>query len=256
MSLKAENISYRYKNGASVLSDISFTVENGESVFILGPNGTGKTTLLKCLCGILKPESGSVSVDGDDISRMSLSQRARNIGYVPQSSRDVFGTEAIDIIMLGLSAGLGRRPEEKDRERVFELVGRMHIEDLIYKKLGEMSGGERQRIFIARALAQYPRVLVLDEPTSALDIKNQLDTMELVSSLARNEKISVVMSVHDINLAAIYADKIMFIKDSVVCGFGTPKNTITEEKIKFVYGVENQVVEKNGMIQILFHKQH
>lgn len=254
MSIKAENICFGYKKLPMILEDISFEAENSEAVFILGPNGTGKTTLLKCLCGILKPASGKVYINGNDISRMRIAERAGKIAYVPQNSQDVFGTEAIDIIMLGRTAGTGRRLNSEDKEFVFDIVEKMNIENLVYKKIGQMSGGERQRIFIARALAQNPEVLILDEPTSALDIKNQFETMKLIVSLAHTRGISVVMTVHDINTAAAFADKIMLLKDSKICCFGTPLQTITEENIKKIYEIDASIEKKYGSVQIIFKR--
>ena len=240
MSIKAENICFGYKKLPMILKDISFEAENSEAIFILGPNGTGKTTLLKCLCGILKPASGKVYINGNDISRMSIAERAGKIAYVPQNSQDVFGTEAIDIIMLGRTAGTGRRLNSEDKEFVFDI--------------GQMSGGERQRIFIARALAQNPEVLILDEPTSALDIKNQFETMKIIVSLAHTRGISVVMTVHDINTAAAFADKIMLLKDAKICCFGTPLQTITEENIKKIYEIDASIEKKYDSVQIIFKR--
>lgn len=254
MSIKVENLSFKYKNGKNILSDLNFATKKGEAVFILGPNGTGKTTLLKCLCGILKPSMGKVSVEGIDISSMNVRERAKKIGYVPQKSQDVFGIDAIDIIMLGKYAGIGHKLNANDKESVFELIEKMKINDIVYKKIGEMSGGERQKIFLARALAQEPDIIVLDEPTSALDIKNQFETMELITSLAHIKNITVIMSVHDINISALFADRIIMIKDSHIFKFGVPRETITDENIKLIYGIDVSVEERCGSIHLIMKR--
>ena len=253
--IEANNICFWYKKNVPVLSNISFKVKNGENVFILGPNGSGKTTLLICLCGIMRPKDGEAYLDGKNIGNMSAVQRAKRIGYVPQMGNDVFGTEAIDIIMMGRSAGTGRRLTENDKEAVFRIIEKMEIEKLIYKKINEMSGGERKKVFIARALAQEPDVMILDEPTAALDIKNQFETMKFLTSLAHKRNIAVIMSAHDLNIAALFADKIIMLKGSRIYKYGSPKETITNENIKSVYGIEVYTEEKSGGVQNMLKKQ-
>ena len=254
MSVWAENICFWYKKGSPVLLNISFEAEKGEKVFILGPNGTGKTTLLKCLCGILKPKNGETYIDKISVSSMTPGERAKKIGYVPQMSRDVFGTEGIDMIMLGKSAGRGRRLNDEDREDVFKLKEKMKIENLLYKKINEMSGGERQRIYIAKALAQNPDVMILDEPISALDIKNQIDTMKLITDVSKERNMSIIVTVHDLNIASLFADKIMMLKDAEIYKYAYVEEVMTEDNIRSVYGIDVHRQIINGNVQIMLKK--
>ena len=255
MSLKVDGLWFWYKEGSPVLSDINFEVERGKTLFVLGPNGTGKTTLLKCLCGIKKPTKGFVSLDGKRIDSMRVHERAKKIGYVPQGNFDMFGTEAIDIIMMGKTAGLGRKMTADERDSVFETVEKIGLGHLAYKRINEMSGGERQYVFIARAIVQEPEIIVFDEPTAALDIKNQFEAMEFINSAAKKKNIGVVVSVHDISLAALFADEVMLLKSSRICDIGKPCEAITEKNIRTVYGIDVHVEEKYGGIQIMLERE-
>lgn len=255
MSLKVDNISFSYSGGREILKDISFELEQGETLCLLGPNGTGKTTLLKCINHILAPKSGRVYIDGDDVSRMTQIMRAKKIGYVPQYNNNVFPMNVIDTVMMGRIAFAGRKIRSEDKDIVFDIIEKMGLEKFAFKNINEMSGGERQRVFIARALAQEPQIIIMDEPTSSLDLKNQMFTLELITELARGKNIGVIMSIHDLNLTSLFADKVIILKESKIYAVGKPKDALTENNIREIYGVETAVTIEEGYSHVRLRKK-
>lgn len=254
MSISVENISFSYTKEREILKNVSFNLKDSESLFILGPNGTGKTTLLKCINHILKPTGGKVFINNKDNALLSSYERAKTIGYVPQYNNNVFSMNVIDTIMMGRIAFAGHKIKSNDKDIVFELIERLNLQKFAFKNINQMSGGERQRVFIARALAQEPKVMILDEPTSSLDLKNQMFTLELITDLAKKQNLSVIMTIHDLNLASLFADNIMILKDSEVYAYGKPIDILTEENVKNVYGVDSVVTEEDGFAHIRLKK--
>lgn len=250
MSLIVDNVSFSYNKEREILSDISFELNNGESIFLLGPNGTGKTTLLKCINHILTPSSGKITINGENIANMTPAMVAKKIGYVPQYNNNVFSMNVIDTIMLGRISFAGRRIRTEDKDIVFDLIDKLHLQKFAFKNINEMSGGERQRVFIARALAQEPEIIILDEPTSSLDLQNQMFTLELITDLAKNKNLGVLMSIHDLNLTSLYADKVLVLKGSKIYAFGKPNDVLTEKTVKEVYGVNAAVTEEDGAAHV------
>lgn len=220
-----------------VLQGLTFDVGRGKILGLLGPNGSGKSTLIKCINQILRPQ-GRVVMDGDEIQKMPVSDVARRIGYVPQSETLGMPVTVFDAVLMGRRAHMGWKPAVRDLDVVNTILEEMNIQDLALEDIWELSGGQRQKVYIARALAQEPEVLLLDEPTSSLDLKHQLDTMEIIRSLVDRSGISVVMAVHDINLAARYADTVALIRQGSVYGIGTPLELFTPKAVRDVYGVE------------------
>ncbi|OPY37797.1 MAG: Cobalamin import ATP-binding protein BtuD [Methanoregula sp. PtaU1.Bin051] len=231
-----QDLSFRYRS-APVLQGLSFNVGKGKVFGLLGPNGSGKSTLIKCINQILRPQ-GRVVMDGNEIHRMHISDVARRIGYVPQSETMGMSMTVYDAVLMGRRVHMGWRPAKRDLGIVDRVLHDMKIENLAMEDLWELSGGQRQKVFIARALAQEPEVLLLDEPTSSLDLKHQLDTMETVRSLVSRSGISVVMAIHDINLAARYADTVAMIRKGSIYGIGSPRVLFTPQTVRDVYGVE------------------
>lgn len=249
MSLQVNALSFRYgKTPEPVFRQISFSVEEGETVGLLGPNGTGKTTLLKCIQQVLRPEAGTVLLDGQDLSSLKPMERARRIAYVPQSLHTVFPVQVVDFVLSGRMPFAKRHVGEKDKQLVFDLLKQLDLEAFAFRMLGEMSGGERQRVLIARALAQTPKALLLDEPTASLDLRHQMKTVELIRGLAREQRLSVLFSVHDLNLAAMYCDRIILLQGGTVQCMGTREEVLTAGQIRLAYGVETQVIRENGRL--------
>lgn len=255
MKLEIQNLSHAYNSSRQILTDISFNICEKEVVSLIGPNGTGKTTLLKCISHIIKPESGSVYIDDVDISKLSAQKRARLIGYVPQYNNSLFPISVIDTIMMGRTAFSSNRITEKDKRIVFDVIEKMELEDFAFKYVNEMSGGERQRVFIARALVQEPKIIILDEPTSSLDLKNQLLTLKLISNIAKEKKIGVIMSIHDLNLTSMFSDRVIVLKKSNLFASGKPEEVLTSQIIKEVYGVNSVVSQEDSQTYIRLLKE-
>lgn len=254
MSLKVENLCFGYNAEQYILENINLEVKLGEAMFLLGANGTGKTTLLKCINHILSPKSGKVTLNGENVAEFTPAIRARKIGYVPQYNNNVFPMSVIDTIMMGRVSFAGRRIKEADKDIVFDIIEKLELQKFAFKSIDRMSGGERQRVFIARALAQEPEIIILDEPTSSLDLKNQMFTLELITRLSHSKNIGVIMSVHDLNLTSLFADKVTILKNSEIFAFGSPADTLTEFNIKEVYGVDTSVTIEDGYTHVRLKK--
>jgi len=234
MILKVEGIEFSY-NSHPVLNNVSFEVNKGESLSILGNNGAGKTTLLKCINRILKPKKGTVFLEEKDLSKFSRQEIAQMIGYVPQR-HDSSRFTVFDAVLLGRKPYIKWNISEKDLEIVQRVLEMLGLEHLALKYIDELSGGELQKVFIARALAQEPRILLLDEPTSNLDLKNQIEVMSIIKQIARENGISSIVVMHDINLALRFSDKFLLLKGNTIFAYGDI-NIITPENISYVYGI-------------------
>jgi len=239
--LSIKDLSFGY-NGSLTLEDIALDVSEGEIVSLVGPNGAGKSTLLKCIDRILKPSSGIVLVDCRDLSEMSGKDISRAMGYVPQSTTEVFPYTVFDIVMMGRRPHIGWRVTKRDISVVAETLRFMGIERFSSRYFDELSGGEKQKIAMARAIAQEPRILLLDEPTSNLDILHQLELMKAIQRLVLERGVSAVMAMHDLNLASRFSHKVVMLKDRMIHEIGTPAEVLTQENIRYVYGVSADVL--------------
>jgi len=242
MILKVENVSFAY-DSTDVLQDVCFDVRKGDILGIVGPNGSGKTTLLKCLNRVLKPKSGAVLVGIQNIGRMRRKQIAREMGVVPQDSSVNFPFTVLEIVLMGRTPHLKLLSGEsaEDLRIVRQAMARAGVDHLADRRINEISGGQRQLVFIARALAQAPRVLLLDEPTLHLDINHQLEILELLKDLAHREKITTVWVSHDLNLAARYSDGLILLHRGIIIASGSPQSVLTRENIREAYGVEVEI---------------
>ena len=246
MKLNILDLSFSY-DSVKVLRNVSLKVKTGEILGIIGPNGSGKTTLVKCINRNVTPEAGAVLVDDDDIMRMSRKEIAKNIGVVPQISLISFPFTVYDIIMMGRYShtknfcGKDKKNESIVRQ-CMELTSTVNMSDRL---ITEISGGEYQRVIIARAMAQEPKVLLLDEPTLHLDINHQIEILELVRSLAKNKNLTVIMVMHDLSLAARYSDNIIMLNNGSIFDSGAPEQVINTENIKDVYGIEVEINRNN-----------
>jgi iron complex transport system ATP-binding protein len=236
------NFSYRSRQ---ILHGVSFAVKEDDLVSILGPNGVGKTTLIKCINKVLTPEAGSVFIEGLDIHRMSKKDIARNIGYVAQRS-ETSKTTVFDSVLLGRKPHFQWDVTEKDLRlagRVLHLLG---LDGLALKYVDEISGGEYQLVQIARVLVQQPRLILLDEPTSSLDLSNQHMIMHLVRNIVKKNHMAAIMIIHDLNLAIRHSDKFVLMKDGMIYSVGGHE-IITPENIKAVYNIEAYVESVRGI---------
>ncbi|RLB54862.1 MAG: iron ABC transporter ATP-binding protein [Deltaproteobacteria bacterium] len=248
MILSVAGIDFSY-NSTPVLRDLSFRLPAGSILALLGVNGAGKSTLLKCLNGILGVKAGTIHLGDNDILSLKPGEIARLFGYVPQGHFQ-YPLSVFDMVLLGRKPHLGWGPGRHDLEVVEHTLALLGLSRLAMRSVNRLSGGELQKVAIARALVQEPRVLLLDEPTSNLDLKNQLQIMELIKQAVSEQDLSAVVSVHDINLAFRYADYFLMLKDGGVHAL-TALDGITPEVIWEVYGVDVILTKVEGYTVVL-----
>lgn len=240
LKLTVNKLSFNY-NGFSALKDVELEVGLGELLSIVGPNGSGKSTLLKCINRILKPKQNAVLINGEDTSKIALRELCKVMGYVPQNSASTFPFTVFDIVLMGRRPYIQWSLGDRDKEIVAETLDYLGIGELAMRHFNELSGGEQQKVIIARALAQQPKLLLLDEPTSSLDIKHQLEILCILRELAQSRHCSVVVAMHDLNLASRFSDRMLMLKQGCIFAVGAPESVLTEENIESVYGVKARV---------------
>jgi iron complex transport system ATP-binding protein len=248
MFFKVDGIEFSYKS-EKVLEDISFEIERGEMVALLGPNGVGKTTLMKCINRILKPSCGSVLLEGLDLTDTDRRTISKNVGYVSQRG-ETSRLTVFDSILLGRRPHIEWDATEKDISITSRVIHLMELDHLSLKYVDEISGGEYQLVQIARAIVQQPRVILLDEPTSNLDLSNQHMIMHMVSNLVTCNNMAAIMTIHDLNLAIRHSDKFILMKDGRIFVAGD-KGIITPENIKRVYNIDAYVDEIRGYPMVM-----
>lgn len=243
MSLEAINISFRY-GPRFALDDVSLTASPGSVTGLIGPNGSGKTTLIKILCGLFNPDSGDVRLLGKPLAKYTPYDRARHIAYVSQVWRPVFEFTVEQTVLLGRTPWRNRYggfESDEDTAAADEGIRLMEIESLRYEPITRLSGGELQRVMIAAALAQKTEVLVLDEPTTHLDIAHQQNVLRTLRRIAEDRGLTVLASIHDLNLASIYCDSLGMMHCGKLVAQGTPADVLTPENIGEVFGLELEV---------------
>lgn len=252
IKLKDVSISYR---GPTVVKDASFGVDMGEVVGLVGPNGSGKSTIIKAIAGILKPASGGIYIAGRNVSRIPRMELARLVGVVPQFSILPSAFTAFEVVLMGRNPHLGLLQQEGKTDMVIvrEAMEKTSTWHLAGRRVGQLSGGEIQSVVIARVLAQRTQAMLLDEPTANLDIGRQIEILDLIKGLCRSEGLTVVIALHDLNLAAQYCDRIILLDKGVVCCQGKPKEVINAGNILRVYGQGSLVCEHpaNGLPVVL-----
>lgn len=248
--LKVDNLHFRYsKHGNPVLNGASLQLKQGEIGILLGKNGSGKTTLFKNILGIEKPESGSMQFDGENLLKMNRRERTRRIAYVPQDIH--FGALSVfDSILMGRVSYFGLKASLDDYLAVEKIIGDMGLQSFAHRNVDELSGGERQKIAIARAMAQEPKLMVFDEPTGNLDIANEQLIIEEAKKLARQKNISILSSLHDLNQALYFGDKFFFLKNGVV-KYAGGKEIVTETVIRDIFDIDVRIVEIDNQKVIL-----
>lgn len=247
MRMELKNVSFAYKSSQTpALHDINLVLEEPGLYCIVGPNGVGKSTMVKCMNRILKPTSGQVLLNDVDIQNMKLKEIAEHIGYVPVQTQDVFSMPVIDAILLGRQKANKWKTTDEDLEIAARVMKMMGIQDLAMRGFNHLSAGQHQKVAIARGLVQEPEMLILDEPTANLDVKHQVYVSELLRAMAIEENMIVLMISHDLNIAAKYAHKIIVMEHGTVVDVGTSKDIITEDLVARVYEVECKIEDDEG----------
>ncbi len=250
MRMSVRNLVQGY-GSKTILDDISFDVDTGEVLALLGPNGSGKSTLIKTICNIMEPRSGQILIDETSIEDIDITDLAKIVSYVPQSTAAATYTTVMDTVLLGRKPYVTWSYRQKDIDYALDAMKAMRIIGYSSRDVSDLSGGQRQRVFLARSLAQCPSFFIFDEPTSALDLKHQMNTMIKMREVVHDKGAGMVIALHDINLAMNYSDKVLMLKNGKIFAYGTPDETITEENIRAVYGVESRIMEAEGRRFIL-----
>ena len=248
--LSVENVTFRYdRQGPDVLRGVNLELKSGEIGILLGRNGSGKTTLFQNILGILNPRSGTIRLDGEDSRRLSRAQRARRIAYVPQDIR--FGALSVfDSVLMGRVSYFGMKAGQADYLAVERILRDMGLEGFAQRNVEELSGGERQKTAVARAMAQEPKLMVFDEPTGNLDIANEQQIITEARRLAREKHIGILSSLHDLNRAMDFGDKFFFLKDGVVKYTGG-KECFREDVLRDIFDIDVKIVRVDGQPVIL-----
>ena len=239
MVLDISSLSFNF-GSKNILADIDLSIKNNGIVGIIGPNGSGKSTLLKCIYRVLKPKTGTIFIDGKNINDYQFKETAKKMAVVAQHNDTHFDFNVLEMVLIGRSPHkkFMERDSAEDIELAYKSLEQVNMKDFADRNFSSLSGGEKQRIILARALVQNTDCLILDEPTNHLDIKHQLHFM----SLAKDLKITVISAIHDLNIAAMYCDKIYTLKEGQIIASGSVNEVITEEVIKTLYDVEAKII--------------
>jgi iron complex transport system ATP-binding protein len=238
-NLRLDNVSLGYDK-QTVLRNVSFEAKPGEMLGIIGPNGSGKSTLIRGITKLIHPSHGKIFLDGSDISVINRQKLAQLVAVVPQNPTLPEPFTALEVVLMGRTPHLGllRYEGKKDLDIVKSAMEATQTLAFAERRVGELSGGERQRLTIARALAQEPKIILMDEPTANLDINYQIETLDLARQLCRKQKLIVVVTLHDLNLASQYCDRLVVLSHGTVYCQGIPQTVINAQTIKDVYGAE------------------
>lgn len=246
MRLIAEGLSFS-RGDRTILRDVGLRLTPGRIVVVAGPNGVGKTTLIRLLLGLLPPKTGTIRLEGRDVGAISRQELAKAVAYVPQGASPSFPMSVFEAVLLGRRPHVAWRPGPVDLERCAMALCRLGLDDLADRDLCAISGGQLQKVLMARALVQETACLFLDEPTASLDLRHQLEVLELLRDLTRNKGKAVLASLHDINLARRFADEVLLLAPGRVHGYGPPETVLTVDALRQVYGVEVRCLQGDGM---------
>ena len=254
IKLELQNICLAY-GGKVVVKDITFQLMPGEMVGLIGPNGSGKSTIIKAISRVISPYSGKILLDGKEISRIPRRDLARLLGVVPQMPLLPSAFTAFEIVLMGRNPHLGLLQYEGEKELAvtWQAMKMTATQSLAERRVGELSGGEIQRLIVARVLTQEPKSILLDEPTANLDIRHQVEILDLIKSLCLENNLTVLAALHDLNLASQYCDRLILINNGRIHAQGTPEEVINSQNIKEVYGTNGCVYAHpiNGLPAVL-----
>ena len=240
------NLYASYSKGKDVLNDLSLSLNSSQIVVLLGENGVGKTTLFRCILGQVKPKSGTILLNGKSIASMKRNDVAKAIAYVPQQI-ELPSLSVYDCVLLGRLPHFGLAPRKLDHEIVRETLNELGLEEWCERNANELSGGEKQRVVIARAIAQEPSLILFDEPTSNLDLANSLLFLNLATDLAKRKGIASLCSLHDLHFASLLGDRFYFMKNGTILSDGD-RSSIQEDIVKKVYGIDAKLIRTENEI--------
>ncbi|MGI6229762.1 MAG: ABC transporter ATP-binding protein [Tractidigestivibacter sp.] len=241
MSLTVSDLSFSYGE-REVLHNLSFSIPDGTLSCVLGPNGVGKTTLFRCVLGLMPSYTGSILVNGHDIKALSVRQRAREMSYIPQAHANIFDYEVVDMVLMSCGTDLGmlRSPKREHEDRAMAALESVGIPELAHRRMTRLSGGQQQLVLVARAVAQGSKTIVMDEPTSALDFANTARVLALARKLA-DQGHSVLMSTHQPEQAYCYSDEVVALQGGKVAAAGAPGEVVTEKLMSQLYGIDVRI---------------
>ncbi len=242
--LKIQNLSVYYGN-RQVLNNVGLEVHSGEVVALIGPNGAGKSTLIRSISGVVPIHSGHIKVNDTNVTSLSSTQRARQIAVVPQAVSMPPAFTVWETVLLGRTPYLNFLGQTSSTDEAFARLALEQVDvlHLVESRMDEISGGEQQRVLLARALAQATPILLMDEPTAHLDLRHQVDLLKLIAAQAREKDLTVLVALHDLNLASLFADRIAIIENGQLCAAGDPKETLTAEILRSVYHLPVHIVK-------------
>ncbi len=247
--LDVKNISVSYHKDDIILENLSFKAGKGDIVVLLGPNGAGKTTLLRSINAILKPHKGIVEVENQNVLKMSTGGIAKIMAYVAQRN-NAGNMSVFDVVLLGRKPHVGLKTSPDDFAKVSRVLQQLGLENLTMRRINQLSGGELQKVCIARAFVQEPRIFLLDEPTSNLDLKNQIDILHTIREIVKKNSLTAVITMHSLNLAFRFADKIVLLNKGQIVARG-PVESITPEMLSEVYGIKVEMIRHNGNVVVI-----
>lgn len=253
MKIKVTGLNFSYEKSKQILHNIDFVVNKGDICCILGKNASGKTTLLKCINRVLEQNTGRILLDGKNVKELGRRELAKKIAYIPQEHRISLNYEVCDIVVMGRLPHLTMftKPSDKDYRLAFNSLEKLNIEHLAIKNYNELSGGEKQLVLIARALTQQTEILLLDEPTSHLDFKHQHLIMTTIYEISRDKGLTVLLSMHDPNLAFKFCNRFVIIKNGKIINSGNTKKILTEKNIGNIYDMKIVIKTTNDNTKII-----
>lgn len=253
INVKNLYFSYNAKQNKIILNNVNFSISRGKLVTILGPNGSGKTTVIKNIEKLLSPYQGTILIDGKNIEKLKYKEISKMIAYVHQQHKINFPYKVIDIVLMGRNPELNSFSslDSKDFQIALNSLKQLGIEDIKDREYDKISGGQLQLVLLARALSTNAKIFLLDEPTAHLDFKNQIYILKKIKTLAKERKFTVIITLHDPNLAYFFSDKILFLKDGKVINYDDTDKIMTEENLKKLYDIDVEIVSVNGKKFIL-----
>lgn len=254
MELKVNNLSFAYPNCPPVLNGVDLCFSGPKLYCIIGPNGVGKSTLVKCMNKLLVPIEGNVTLDGKDVAEMTIKELAEDLSFVPVSQGYSFRLTVTDVVLLGRYSPGKWRTSEEDLRKVYKSLKLMDLEEYAMRDINELSAGQSQKVNLCKGLVREPSVMILDEPTSNLDVKHQMYITELLKAMAHEFGMTVIMISHDLNIASKFADEIIVMAEpGVVYKSGRPEDVITVDTISRVYGVDCDVIDIGGKPHVILN---